>query len=198
MQNKKSKLYLMLLTPSAMSAVFYTFLAGMIVLLHQFQFIEQYLQIPGNVNFMRMFLDWLDRTATSLLGDTVIETAVVGLFWAIVGLCVYVFLRGLVQFISDIAAGADERTYVWPRGTNRNRALMEALERVMLRTFAFLGLAVVVLGPLARATNGPVLLGLAGGNAVLKYVVWFIVLWLLMHLSVVLMRLIMLKPRIFG
>jgi hypothetical protein len=198
MQNQKSKMFLTLLTPSAMSAVFYTFLAGLIIVLNQFDFIQKYLQIPQNVNFMRMFLDWLDHTVTSLLGDTKTQAIVVGLFWAVVGLGVYVFLKGVAHFISDLEEGADERNYIWPRGTNRNRALLEAMERNVFRVFAFIGLIVMLFGPLARALRGPVFLSLVGNMAVLKYLVWFLVIWVILHISVVFLRLIVLKPRLFN
>lgn len=197
MQNQKSKLFVALLTPSAVGAALYTFLAGLIIVLNQFSFIQQYLQIPQSVDFMRMFLNWLDHTVTSLLGDTRVETIVVGAFWAVVGLGVYVFLRGVARFISELEEGAEERSYIWPRGSNHNLALLEAIEHTVFRVFAFIGVVIMVFGPLARVLRGPVFLSLVGDKAVLKYVVWFLVTWLVLHIIIVFLRLITLRPRLF-
>jgi hypothetical protein len=193
-QNKKTEIYRALLLPSAIGAVFYTFASALIIFLHQFTFIEHYLQIPDNVNFLRMFLGWLDRTVTAIIGETRTEVIVVGLFWAVVGLGVYIFLLGIARFISDLSAGVDERRYVWPKGVDRNQALRQAIQRIIFRILAFDGLVIVILGPLSRLLNGPV----HGYTAPVKYIIWFVLLWFTMHLAVVLIRLTALKPRLFG
>jgi hypothetical protein len=193
-QNKKTEIYRALLLPSAIGAVFYTFASALIIFLHQFTFIEHYLQIPDNVNFLRMFLGWLDRTVTAIIGETRTEVIVVGLFWAVVGLGVYIFLLGIARFISDLSAGMDERRYVWPKGVDRNQALRQAIQRIIFRILAFDGLVIVILGPLSRLLNGPV----HGYTAPVKYIIWFVLLWFTMHLAVVLIRLTALKPRLFG
>jgi hypothetical protein len=193
-QNKKTEIYRALLLPSAIGAVFYTFASALIIFLHQFTFIEHYLQIPDNVNFLRMFLSWLDRTVTTIIGETRTEVIVVGLFWAVVGLGVYIFLLGIARFISDLSAGVDERRYVWPKGVDRNQALRQAIQRIIFRILAFDGLVIVILGPLSRLLNGPV----HGYTAPVKYIIWFVLLWFTMHLAVVLIRLTALKPRLFG
>jgi hypothetical protein len=193
-QNKKTEIYRALLLPSAIGAVFYTFASALIIFLHQFTFIEHYLQIPDNVNFLRMFLGWLDRTVTAIIGETRTEVVVVGLFWAVVGLGVYIFLLGIARFISDLSAGVDERRYVWPKGVDRNQALRQAIQRIIFRILAFDGLVIVILGPLSRLLNGPV----HGYTAPVKYIIWFVLLWFTMHLAVVLIRLTALKPRLFG
>jgi hypothetical protein len=198
MQNKKASLYLTLLTPSAIGAVFYTFAAAVIIFLNQFSFIQQHLQIPRNVDFMRMFLSWLDTVVTSHVGENSTNAIVVGMFWAFVGLAVYVFLRGVAGFITDLAEGLDGRRYLWPKGSNRNRALMEAAQRVIFRIFAFFGLVFVVLVPLARLVGGPVFVDAIGPNAYIKIIVWFLLAWLTMHIVVVLTRLIALRPRLFN
>lgn len=177
-----------------MGAVLYTFVAGLIIVLNQFSFIQQYLQIPQSVNFLRMFLNWLDRTVTALLGDTRTEAVVVGLFWAVVGLCVYVFLRGIARFISELEEGVEESHYLWPRGVSHYQALKHATEDVIGRIVAFIGLLIMIFGPLNHLLNRSVY-GLAG---VEKYIVWFVLIWLSLHVCVVFMRLVAMRARLFG
>lgn len=187
-----------LLTPSAIGVVLYSFLSALIIILHQFSFIERYLQVPQNVHFTRMFLDWLDREVNRLIGQSTTDAVVVGLFWAVVGLGVYIFLRGVARFIADLGQGLDERSYLWPQGVNRNKSLHEAVLKVVFRSGATIGLLLVVFGPLMRLFDGKVFVVLIGRNQVLQFAVWFILLWLMLHICVVLMRLIVLRPRIFG
>jgi hypothetical protein len=192
--NKKTELVRELLLPSALGAVLYAFGAGLVIGLHQLSSIQQYLQVSSDINFSHVFLNRLDGAVNTLLGQTRTDALVVGLFWAGVGLVTYVLLRGIAHFIADVEEGIDARRYLWPRGVDHNRALLEAFERVLFRILAFAGFIVVLFGPLARLLGGP----LHGESNPLNYVVWFVLLWLSLHLCVVLVRLTVLKLRLFG
>lgn len=183
-----------LLAPSVLGAVFYSFVAAMVLVMNQFNFIRHYLQMPDSVHFSGIFLGWFDQAVNHLLGRTNTQVVVVGLFWALVGLAVYFFLWGLARFMSDVSEGLEERRYfLWPQGSSPNRAVMEALSRGAFRFGALVCLAIVMLAVLPRELHR------AGGAADwAAYAVWFIGLWLTLHLMAVLIRLIMLKPRIFG
>lgn len=195
MINTNTKKYLDLFIPSAFGVVFYTFFSGLVIILHQFSFIREYLEIPRDVDFLRMFTHWLDRVVTSSIGQSTTETLVVGLFWAFVGLGVYVFLRGVARFLNDLGEGLDKRNYLWPQGASRNQALMEAVQRIAFRIFAFVALAVVFMGPLMRLINGP---AYPDFSTSLRLLVWFVSLWLMLHMCVVLMRMVALRPRLFS
>lgn len=195
-QNTKIKQYFALFVPSATGAVLYTFFSGLVVVLNQFGFVKDYLQIPRDFNFLRVITGWLDSALTALIGQSRTETLVVGLFWAFVGLGVYVFLQGMARFILELGDGIDARKYYWPKGTDRNRPLVEAAQRFAFRATAFIGLVFVVFVPLARLLDGPVWTVFLGPNVPFQLVVWFMVLWLTLHLCVVLMRLVALKPRL--
>lgn len=194
MNGTKIKNYFAVVFPSASGVVFYTLLTSLMMLLHQFGSIRHYLQIPSDVDFLRMFTGWLDRTITGRFGENVTATLVVGIFWALVGLGVYLLLKAMAKSLAEFSDGLDERRYLWPKGTSRNHALMEAVERTGLRLFAFLGLVFMIFGPLTGLLGGP------SGGAItpLQWLVWAVFFWLSLHVVVVLLRLITLKPRLFG
>jgi hypothetical protein len=189
-------MYISLFMPSAIGLVLYTTIAGMVILLHQFDFIKQYLQIPREVDFLRMFTGWVDRVVISSFGESMTAMIVVGVFWAFVGLGVYIFLRGIAHFIAELSEGVEARSYLWPKGVSRNSAFVDASMKVAFRIFATIGLILMVLGPLVRLLDGAVFVDFIGQNAVLQSVVWFICMWLTLHVCVVLARLIVLKPRL--
>jgi hypothetical protein len=194
----KPKPYISLFTPSAIGVVLYTFLSVLIIVLNQFKTIEQYLQVPHNFQIMHSIFSWLDSALTRMIGENSTASLVVGLFWAVVGLGVYIFLRGIAHFISDLGEGYEARGFVWPKGANRNQHLIEAFTRTGFRIVACIGLLVILLGPLAAVIHGPVLTDFIGGGFVATLVFWFIASWITLHLVVVLLRLVILKPRLFG
>lgn len=191
----KIKKYSNLFIPSGVGIVLYTFFSGLIIILNQFDAIKRYLQLPEDFQFVGLVMAWLDRTLTSSIGQGRTEVIVVGLFWAIVGLGVYLILGGVARFLTELSQGLDERRYLWPQGTNRNARLKETAQRIILRVAAFVGLIVVIFGPLLKLVGGTFKVG---SSSPLQYIIWFAAVWLVLHVCVILLRLMMLRPRLFS
>lgn len=189
---------LQLFTPSAIGVVLYTFLAVLFIVLNQFSFVEQYMQIPHNFQLTHVIFTNLDHILTRVLGESRTAVFVVAAFWAVVGLGVYVFLLGVIHFINDLGNGYEARGLVWPKGANRNHELAAAFQRIALQTFAFIALIYVVFQPMAAVINGPVFVDFIGPSLIMQFIGWFIASWLTMHVFVVLLRLVVLKPRLFS
>lgn len=186
------------LTPSGLGAVAYTTIAALLLFLYQFKEIEQYLQVPGNFHLGAFIMKWLDIVLTSAIGEERTQTLVVGTFWAFVGLGVYVLLHGIARFIIEMGEGLDQRKFVWPKGTNRYRPLLEAAEKGVFRFIALIALIMVVLGPLATVLSGPVWQEFLEPSKPLQLLVWFGTVWLMLHAAIVLARLVALRARLFG
>lgn len=195
---KKAKPYKPLFMPSPIGIVMYSFLAALIIILKQFGSLERYLQIPHGLQLTQTVFTGADHVLNKLLGSGRTAALVVGFFWALVGVAVYVFLWGLARFMNDLGAGYESRGFVWPKGADRNSQVMQVLKRGAFQVLACIGLLAVVCGPLAAVINGPVSVALLGENVVLRYALWFAAIWVLLHVAVVLLRLIVLKPRLFS
>lgn len=194
----KTKAYLHLLTPSAAGWVVYGFVSALIIVLNQVPFIQHYLGFPADIEFMRIFTLWLDQALTSLIGEARTNAVVVGSFWAVVGLVVYVFLQALSRLINEIGEGiVEKRGYVWPKGASRLAPLKQAIERAVFRLVAFGTLMYVLLQPLARLLERAPFKDFVGPNQLLQYAVWFVSLVFILHCCVVLLRLVVLRPRLF-
>ena len=196
-QNKKLQRVFSLFTASGVGIVFYIFFSGIIIFLHQIPAIEQYLQIPRGFNIFRIITGWLDSLLVSTFGQSNTETLVVGVFWAFVGLGVYLFLQGVGRLINDVGEGMDERNYLWPKGVDRNYALRETIQKVVFRVLAFIGLMLVVFGPLTRMLQGPLWVDFIGPSLPLQLGVWFVIFCCTLHIAIILTRLLFLKPRLF-
>jgi hypothetical protein len=200
MASKNDKLlqYLRVFAPSAIGLVLYVALALVIIVANQFSFINKYLQLPTNLHVGRELARVSDQALTSIIGANRTTTLVVGLFWAGVGIVVYIFLRSLAKVAIELDEDIGETRYVWPKGTDRSRPLRDLFIRLALQGLALAGLFAVVLGPLAEALYRPVLVHLLDLGTAATYIVWFLALMLLLHFTVVLIRLVMLRPRLFG
>jgi hypothetical protein len=196
--SSKIKTFLSLLTPSGIGLVLYIFVSGTVIFMHQIPQIEQYMEIPRNFSLFRLITGWLDHLLNGSIGEARTQTLVVGLFWALVGLGVYLFLQGIARFITEFSEGLDEREYLWPKGVDRNRGVVEAMRRTMFRILAFIGLIVVIFGPLERVLSGPILEVFLGPSPIVRLGGWFIASCLTMHIFVVLLRLVVLRPRLFN
>ncbi len=190
--------YLEVLRPSGLGSVLYVSLAGLLMVLHQSDSIRQYLEIPSDIELLQSVKSFVELLLTGLLGQSRTETVVVGLFWAAVGLAVYLFLQGLIKILFDLGQSIQERSYIWPQGSDRNRQVVRHLQRIGFQAAALLAVMWWFLRPLARVLNGPVLTDLIGTSTVMQYLVWFVTIVLSLHVLVVLLRLVVLRMRLIG
>lgn len=200
MQNTQAtiKSILYLLAPTAYSILITGFLMLATITSNQFAEIRSVLQVPHDVDLMHMIMSGLNNTLTHLIGETRLETAVVGGFWAIVGLAVYAFLRSFAKVAMEFDEDVTARGYIWPKGSDRTHPLVVLAGKFAFRVVAILALIVVVTLPLAAVLRGPVLIGLVGSNKIVQYAVWFVVGLLVWHVVTVLLRLIALRARLLG
>lgn len=183
--------------PSGLGTVAYVSLAGLIMFLHQFGTIQQYLGLPRDIQFAQFVKDTLDTVLNSSLGQGRTEVFVVGFFWALVGLGVYVFLRGVAKAMFDIGESLDQRGYVWPKGTNRYRPLLDTMQRMGFRFVIALMIIFWLLQPLARVLDGPVFANALQTNPIGLYLLWALTIMLALHVLVILVRLFALRARLF-
>jgi hypothetical protein len=200
MTNTKPKLtqYWRVFSPSALGMVFYVAIAAVVIVANQFSVVNKVLQLPTNLHVGRELAEASDKVLTSTIGAGRTTTLIVGLFWAGVGIVVYIVLRSLAKIATDLDENIGETRYIWPKGADRSRPLRQLFGQLLLRAIALAGLLAVLLGPLAEALHRPVLVHVLDLNTFMTYVVWFVALVLLMHSAVVLLRLVMLKPRVLG
>lgn len=200
MSDVRSKLsnLLGLLAPSPLSAIICVTLAVATLVLSQVESIRSFLLLPKNLEVFRTLAVGADTVLTSTIGESRTNVVVVGVFWAIVGLAVYLFLRGVARYIAELDDAVEVRHYVWPKGANRDSPLLTTLKRTLFRGLALVALLALVFGPLADTLKGPVLVDLIGTNQHIQNAVWFIASLLLWHAVVVLLRLVLLRQRLIG
>lgn len=197
MLKSKIRKYASLFTPSLSGLVIYVFLATVSIILNQFKEVKQYLQLPYELDLLRMIAGWADQLLNNTIGESRTQVLVVGLFWALVGFGVYIFLRGLARIFIDLDDSLEVRHFVWPRGGNREEPLHTLEQQVAFRAAACIIFLIFIFVPLAAVLRGPILTDFLGPNLALQYTVWFAASVLAWHVAVVLLRLIVQRARLF-
>jgi hypothetical protein len=167
------------------------------IVIHQFASIRSALGIPHGINLQGMLNNILSTTVNHIFGQTHVNTAVVALFWALVGIFVYAlvigFTGGLREFGSDMAV----QSYLWPKDANPHSPLVGFIERIGVHLLALLVLFLYVIGPLSIILHGPVLAsGALASNTLVLDLIWFIVGTVVWHGLTIALRLLLLRPRL--
>jgi hypothetical protein len=122
-------------------------------------------------------------------------------FWLVVGVFVFIFIRGLEVVFHELAQSFVERNYVWPDRTDHNKPLISILEKwafwvtdaLVLVLYLTIGLRPVfhALNQLLTDDSGSLAAKLGFG------LLYLIGAWLAFHIATILLRLLRFKIRLF-
>lgn len=171
---------------------------GVTIVIHQFASIRQALGIPGGIDLQHMVSGGLSTSVNHLFGTSHTNTAVVALFWAVVGVFVYILVLGITGALREFGSDVEEQSYLWPKEANPHSQLVGFLERTGVHLLALAILLLYVFLPLAIVLRGPVLGGSLAGSMLWLYVVWFALGTVVWHGLTVVLRLLFLKNRLLG
>jgi len=168
------------------------------IIIHQFASIRQSLGIPGGIDIQHLISSWLNSFVTHVFGESHTNTAVVALFWAIVGVFVYVLVLGIMGALRELGSDIEERTYLWPEEANPHSPLVGFFERAGVHFAAFVILVLYIFYPLAIVLRSPAFINGAAQVSFLTYLLWFLIGTVVWHGLVVVLRFMLLRIRIFG
>jgi hypothetical protein len=149
-------------------------------------------------------LDSINDLIQRFVGDHVARSAVVAIFWALVGLAVYLLIWALINYSDEFGSDLAATGYVHPKNVNTTAPLIYFITRIAFQIFSLLllvfyinfliGVLIPRLGVFYQTStklwpstnsleNG--LIGIIGEFAII-------------HVIVVLIRFLLLRKRIFG
>jgi hypothetical protein len=201
MQKYPSKLLssLAIFLPTWFGAAVSASLMVVTIIIHQFASIRSTVGIPGGINLQKMASSGLDGIVTLIFGQSHINTAVVALFWAMVGVFVYILVLGITGGLRELSSGIEERTYLWPQGANPHSPLKGFLERFGFHALGLIIVALYIFLPLAIVLRGPVLPASSLANSQLAmYTVWFVLGTITLHGLTVVLRFLFLRNRLLS
>lgn len=200
-KNLQIRQYVDFLIPSVASLITSLFVLLGFMFINSVASIRSWLSIDlWNFNVSSMVLHWLSRNLAGLLGQHAADSIVLGFGWAVVGLLVYYFLYGLSRIFLELDEDIKERSYVWPKGADRNRPV----EWLAGQTFTRMVVGIALLVYVFNFATMVVKYRLPRAFGLYKIDTWwlkaliFVGLGLLIfHGLVILLRLFFLRRRVF-
>jgi len=194
-----------ILMPSVGGIVLYISVFLLTVIVRSAKSLQQYLYIPNGLNVKGGVLNFLNNSITSLFGIQRANVVVLSIFWGMVGIIVYVLLAGLMAVFAGFDKDLEERKYIVfaHKNYDHNEPLKRDIRRIGFRFAIGICLLYYVTHVLAYFLNTK-FAGMNQGNLtfsiykVRSLAVLFLAECLALHGVVILLRLLILRRRIFN
>ena len=203
MQDKPSLLsYLTIVLPTASGVVIYSVAFILFALIHGVTHLQQTLQIPSSWHASTFFLTNINSVLVHFLGSGRVDVIVLSLFWAVVGLIVYLFLKALISFAGELGRDLSEsKQYIHPHAHAEQSEIRVLLGRTAFRLVVAVILFFYTIWLIGFLLNWSIAGGTAQGqwlasHAVFQYAVLYVVDCIALHVLTILLRLFLLRDRL--
>jgi hypothetical protein len=122
-----------ILLPTPAEAISYAVISALTLILQNVQVLRDYLAVPGKLHFGSSILGALNRWLDKLVGENIANTISLSLFWVVVGIGIYFLIEGLIVIFNELGEDIRERTYIWPKGADKNTDLRHFARRSIFR-----------------------------------------------------------------
>lgn len=192
------------LLPTPVEALIYILLALATLGVSNIEAINQFFFLSSDVGFKEAILGSLETLLKTILGEETAATLVTGLFWGVVGMAVYVFIWLFGNFSTELSNDLAITRFMHPRGADTYEPLKALLLRLVFHVFV--AILLVIYGNLLIT----VLLPIWTNEYANLYDFWpqtdyiqaalkaFVTQLLGLHIVVILVRLLLLRKRVFG
>jgi ABC-type antimicrobial peptide transport system permease subunit len=190
-----------ILLPTPAEAICYAIVSALTLILQNVQVLKDYLAVPGQLHFGSSILDALNQWLNKLVGENIANTVSLSLFWVVVGIGIYFLIEGIIVIFNELGEDMRERTYIWPKGADKNTDLRlfarRSVFRVTIGIILIIYLSNVVGFFLSDSKSGDFAQWLHD-NPYLGLAVLFFGECLALHGITVLLRFLLLKRRVFN
>ncbi len=189
------------LLPTASEIVAYIGLGLLTVLVANIRAFRSSFLLPENFQVKKAIFDNIDNLL-NLLTFHKTDVVVTAVFWAFIGLVVFLLFTVVLTFSSEFTNELGTRRYIYPKGANRNFIFRAYLQSMLLRLVALcllLFYTFVVFGALMPWVLSHYVMQGGFNYSYIITVLGILLLEILMlHFFAILGRIIFLKKRIFG
>ncbi len=203
---KQNKFYSILawLLPSGGETIFYIAFCGITLVSSNATFLRSFIYLPNGFQLQSAVLNSANSIVENFVGDRIAQSAVVAIFWAVVGLGVYVLIWLGLNFSSELGNDLAVTKFVHPNNVDTRSPLRDLISRSIFQFFTlcilifYINLIVSVLlpyiGGLLRIAvqEWPKISGIKSG--IIGIVSEFIIL----HFFTIILRIFTLRKRVFG
>lgn len=188
--------------PSSTGLIAYCSLSLLILLSQNFSSLQQFFYSPQELQFQQDFWRSINERVGRVINFPGSSDFALYIFWAVVGLVVYACLHFVVSKLNELVDDINLRTYLWPNNRLRNRPVQEFFEVGVFKAvvfivtlFYFKFIASFLLRPIDYIWQDNAWLS---QHTVVKYSLVFVLSVVLLHGLTVLLRILMLRRRLFS
>lgn len=201
--SKRFSPYLNVLVPSGLGLVAYGVIAAIILFVENLAAVQRYFYAPEELQLQHNLMQKVGSKITGVLGLSHSSTLALYLFWVLVGLVVYAVLALIVTNARELEKDLQARHNIWPQASSKDRPLLVFLAQVLFRAVIFVLTLLYVQHVLAFALGGPLDSFWPANqwlhmHAFTKGALLVLVDIALLHGLVVLLRLLLLRSRLFS
>jgi hypothetical protein len=197
--NSYTRVVLDLLSPSSFGLIIYGTFYILIILIAQNSGAKKFILDINLGQIRSTFIGQYIDDLTKLLKLPFANTVTIYIFWAIIASFIYFIGYKMYKNAHELGRDMKLRNYLRPAGTNKNKPVMEFLEKLVFRLFAFILLMIYIyrLVPgginYLKSTNLNFTLSVGYLGLFLKVLIIEVIV---LHFGVILLRLFLLRRRI--
>ncbi len=171
---------------------------------HNTTFFRNVIFLPQNFQLKSAVLNSLSNLLQLLVGDHIARSAVVAIFWALVGLFVYILIWLTMNFSSELSNDLALTKWVHPRNIDTRSPLRNFLSRVSFQLVVLFFLIFylnLIVGSLLPYIGGMFHIAIRDWprpQAIKYALVGVVIEMVVLHVFVVLVRTVTLRKRVFG
>ena len=206
MQNQKSKFMALLawLLPSGSEWVIGTTFTFVTLAVSNSVLFRDIIFVPQDFQIKTAALDSLSTLIEAVFGDQIARSGVVAIFWALVGLFVYILIWLGLNFSNELGNDLAVTKYVHPRNIDTHSPLRDLISKIIFQVVALFVLIFYInlmVGTLLPYIGGMFKTAVEQWPSAIstKYAIYGLLVELLvLHVFVVLVRVLTLRKRVFG
>ena len=192
------------LLPSTIEICAYLLFAVITMLLCNVDAVQKFFMVTQDIDLRLAVLGSIESLLAGLIGRSAAAALITGVFWGLVGMLVYVLLWLAINFSTELTNDLSITRYVHPKGSSTLSPLMHLLLRVLFQLlvatilFFYVNFLIRGLTPLLTSSYARTFDGWPSVPNIFGSLVAIFGQMAAMHGATVLIRLVVLRKRVFG
>lgn len=196
--------YTDVLRPTATGVIVYVVLSLITLLVRLVSSLQHYLNVPTSWHVGSALLVLINDFLLKLLSTSRLDTVVLSIFWVLVGLVVYLFLKAAVYFFAEMGQDiVQSRHYMQPRDRGPQNELSQLVMHGFFRLITLIFLIFYLIWMITFLSHGPAsTIAIFGhwptSSSGICDTVFFVTECIAWHILTILLRIVSMRNHLFG
>ena len=192
------------LLPTVLEVSIYLLIALLTMLLSNIGLLQDMFLMPKNSSISTAVLSSSENLLAGLVGPQAAATLITAIFWGAIGMGVYVFIWLFKNFSTELSNDLSISRYIHPRGSDTYLPLKSLFLRLVFQffigflAFLYISATIKIILPLITSKYQAVAGNWTDPKLTIEATSALIMEILVLHVFTILLRLLLLKKRVFG